>query len=1195
LLAAPVAFVVLVTVGASLLYLKLTDSEWIRSQVQQRLRAMVNADVTIGSAAWFWPAGLSLRELRVLTSRDRSLREPWNDADSEFFRCESAYVQLEPWSLLTGRVRVRSVTADRAVATVVRFADAPAADAASLFRDIAGRKIAGHDNELPTVELIDARLRLMLRTASETRLVEERRLDVRGVPGSRRDPQYDLVWQDRGSRGDRGRCRLDLQSSRVRNIDGGLPAFSLAALASWTSMPPDHPKSWSEILHLTGTIRVTDFDVHLDSLRQAGFATIALEGAAFSMPINDDEVALSASDRYLRIENANGLVQINEGVVRGDVSASFHDSPCHIVATIIPEGARSVTSAPPGFQAEISLGALLLPRNEERFESEARFIQQYPPVARFYDLYDPRGRASVTLSLEKTPSAESEVQLKSLVVKAQGGDASFRNMPYRVSDLRGQIEVTPDRIAIRDLCGTHGTGEVEVRGEVSGIQPGADADVWITGRNLSVDDSLWSAMPESYRMAAEPFDPQGNIDLELHMIRSRNAIDELPQWTSHCRLAFNDLSVCYEHFPYSLEHVAGTVDILGKEVWINDVRAEHGGSRVTVSGLVTSATPQSSGVHVAIRAENIVLDDELLSALPDNARREMIAMQGVATGDVTTLLSRDIGGDQLIHESAIALRDGSIRLGDGPAVFTNIHGDIAVSQDGVSLDSVEGRYDGGGLVSANGILELGSTSWSSDLNLHAENLNFDERLLRSMPVSIRSFLQNWHVNGPFTIDARWSAPPDSSTSQTTLRGMVAFSNATIRHDRLTSPIREVVGELHFDELGFRADEINGRHADADLTLSLDLFRTKHQPEGTIDLRANGLRLDDSLRTLLPDQLQVRWQESRLQGSLDLDHVRLTALPPNADGRQPWTVAGQVRLNSISSGGATPVSDLNGVLSVDGWLVDPDGGIALSGDFALDRATAFHHPLSDVVGRWQFAQVPQGMSGFTMDRVRARVYDGTISGNYETHVDADDPRSQYALTLDAHNIDITPMIGVGSQPGKGEAASASTGRGRADLHLFVSGKADVLDSRRGGGRVEIREAQLVRLPLLMAIFDGAGLVQPVDEELHSARGTFYITGSELNLQPVEFRGDTLALSGSGTVSLPDRGLDLRLVVLRNHRWLELSGLSSLVNRATRDLIGVRVTGSIRRPVVRMEPMNEWTDEIRQLLKRKPPPRLQSAGS
>lgn len=211
---------------------------------------------------------------------------------------------------------------------------------------------------------------------------------------------------------------------------------------------------------------------------------------------------------------------------------------------------------------------------------------------RDYRAFAPLGKADFTFNGRV---ARSEKRVRGdLIIRPQGASAAYEGyfnpitgltdaFPYRLHDVRGEIRVyLQDRLEIDAVEGytrptTNGdrSADAPVRGRVLihgqlGLK-GSDkpTDFQVFGQDILLDDGIMRAVRAQDPDAADfmdEFDPSGRVNV---FVRFHHPAHQYPPPDIFVEL--EDVSVCYEGFPYPVEHVRGMVRREGDNITFNEL------------------------------------------------------------------------------------------------------------------------------------------------------------------------------------------------------------------------------------------------------------------------------------------------------------------------------------------------------------------------------------------------------------------------------------------------------------------------------------------------------------------------------------------------------------------------------------------------------------------------------------------------
>ncbi len=1170
-----------------------TNPEYVRARAEAYLQQFLRGRVTVGAARLSWFDGIRLYDVTVTGASQgasAAASPAANHSPDNVFSCREIAVTHELLSTLTGQLIIRSIVAKQPTCLIVRDAIDSTTNLAGLWQPVDSEYLAG-GAPLPTVELREARFRVISRRRGRDRVVEDFTLTVRGRSPNPRF--FDVVWYDGRGGGTSGRSKIDLQTGRIRNVDGGLPWMSIEAVMIAVNASYDSAGTWAELLGLDGMVRATDYnfgsDSDVDSLRSA---TIELDNASLSVPINEQEKPLAAADRYLRFEQVVGTMEVTADGIHADFDALFHGARCKASATMHGGLARVTTLDDVDFKVDVSVRGLDLPRTDGQAPpDQVRFVNRWKRLSKFFHDYDPHGLVDLEISAGKQAGVDEQLVVDRVLFTARGTDASYHRFPYRLEKVTGTVEFTPSSVLLRDIRGEHAGGLVTLEGEVSPPNRHAAVELRITGAGIPIDRALYDAVPKRYRRIHDQFQPEGRVDVELTLSRPPPPDEGPRRWVSRCALSLDDVSASYDKFPYRVERLSGLLMVDNHRLEAIGVQGYSGESRISVDGTAGMGAGDSRDLQFVIRGEDVVFDDKLLAALPEQTRRSVSRFHPVGSFDIETTLTSDAGMREVRTESAVSLNGVRIKHDDLPIVIEDVQGLLQVAPEGIAVRGLSGAYRGAE-ISAQGYLADGTTvsppgtaAKTTHLAVRCRDLSLDDTLLASAPVKIRDALTDWRIDTPIDVDITWRPDAMDECGDPALTAVVRMKDATVRYSESAVTFQRVRGEFTVDGSNIRATGIEARFGQAAILADLDLRTTDGREEGTITLSATGVAFDDSLRTVLPPRLRRAWDGAALTGRADvrLDRLHYVRLSPSE--QRIWEVEGQIELHGASLPGITDIEDASGTITVGGFLLDRLGGVTLQGTLDLSAVDVLGQRLTDVGSTWSHAQTAGGQGRLLLDAIHGDICRGSMKARVELLFDQS--QANYNLSGAVHDMDIQPFILAARSPqlAKEEPVSA---RGFADARLYLSGPVGDRDPNRphrGGGRVEIRNANMYRLPIMLAILSVINLAVPDDNAFHDAEADFHIVDNRIELTDIALRGQLLTLVGHGSLSLPDRGVDMYLVNVPP--WLAgIPILDVLVEGTSRKLIELHATGPLFRPTVRPVPLRSTIAEIKSLFQRKP---------
>jgi hypothetical protein len=105
--------------------------------------------------------------------------------------------------------------------------------------------------------------------------------------------------------------------------------------------------------------------------------------------------------------------------------------------------------------------------------------------------------------------------------KAQPRDMTlkFRDAPYALEQVRGEVEFDGDRVLVHNVTARHGTAKFSVDGAVQ-LTDGMPFDLTIAAQELGLDNDLEKALPPAGLSTWRQLSPGGLANMSAHLWRT---------------------------------------------------------------------------------------------------------------------------------------------------------------------------------------------------------------------------------------------------------------------------------------------------------------------------------------------------------------------------------------------------------------------------------------------------------------------------------------------------------------------------------------------------------------------------------------------------------------------------------------------------------------------------------------------------
>ncbi len=154
------------------------------------------------------------------------------------------------------------------------------------------------------------------------------------------------------------------------------------------------------------------------------------------------------------------------------------------------------------------------------------------------------------------------------------------------------------------------------------------------------------------------------------------------------------------------------------------------------------------------------------------------------------------------------------------------------------------------------------------------------------------------------------------------------------------------------------------------------------------------------------------------------------------------------------------------------------------------------------------------------------------------------------------------------------------KGRIEAGVDLNGNAAGLHTLRGKGEVRLHDADIYRLPVLVALLKVLNFKPPDNSAFTTSDIKFQLDGEHVLLNNIEFSGDAISLLGKGEMNLnTDISLTLHSVVGRSD--LELPVFKRMMGGASEQIMQIKITGTLADPKAKREAFPKITEALQSI--------------
>ncbi len=205
---------------------------------------------------------------------------------------------------------------------------------------------------------------------------------------------------------------------------------------------------------------------------------------------------------------------------------------------------------------------------------------------------------------------DDDVRTRAVAV-AKGVDFTYRHFAYPVTEAQGRIEWRRGSIKLAGCQGRARGATVRVRDAQLRIPPPPGAMLTLEARNLKVDHTLLTALPQHYHKVWNDFKPSGAADVDVDL-KWREG-DPKPH-LEKIAARFKGCSMAYANFRLPIRAITGDIDFLEDRAQLRNLAGEFDGGKLSLKEATIYYDPEAEFV-LPIKFTHIPLNERFRGIL----------------------------------------------------------------------------------------------------------------------------------------------------------------------------------------------------------------------------------------------------------------------------------------------------------------------------------------------------------------------------------------------------------------------------------------------------------------------------------------------------------------------------------------------------------------------------------------------------
>jgi hypothetical protein len=1157
-------------------YGRLTHDARVRRRARSYLRELTGGRVEIGRAHFGLFSGVHLYDVKVYP--------PGQQSAEPFFKAKTVLLRYKPTALLlTGTLQPAEVICLEPLVTLEHDVQRDRYNFQDFF-PAAGQvrpRRTGLETDLPPIRVRHGRLRWVDVEGGMRVPFEEMPITLSMTPGP--NGEYLITFEEQqpsGGPGITGRLSLDVTTGQVRLLSGTVPIPNLDKAL------PGKYRQWRQRYGIRGEVRL------VGSADQSGQGPMECR-------LEDVSLVLPAEEGGLELAHVTGTVLFDEaGVTLRDVGGQV---PGAGEAAFTLSGRYEGYEADSPFRLTVRATSLSLP---EPAQAGGQLASLLEVLVHDYGL---AGRCHLSVDLWRQRGGDVDFRA---TAQPQGMSATYRYVPYRLEDIRGEVAITPAGAELRTLRGQRHGARFDIDGVIVPAGGTGNTCLTIGGKDVLLDRELRDAMPSAVQSAWDALDPSGRLSANVKITCGGRGnlehVEGVVEMTGQTSVRPRD-------FPYRVDSLIGRTTIRDGDVVVEDVRGSRGVMSCLVGGRIVGAGSQDGNMDLTIEARRLPIDEDLAAALPAPARRALESLHPAGWAERVHCHLRQTNGGQVHYQAQATVGDLSFESEVIPCRITNGRGDVEIDPGLVTINDLTGVCGQGRVVIAGQAL-LKEEEVGLDLIAKATQMPMDERLLAALPTDLAGLRKKLSVSGLADVDLSVrSALWQGQAADYRLR--ICPQDMQVKYEGLPSAWSGVRGTVQAAPGRIEIDNLTAEEGSMQLRMDGVITSTVDALEGDVSLKATDLPISRELVAALPAEVGALMKRLADGGSCDVDLRKLAwrtpraSLPTTSPASSPADAAsaparqgdaaghgsafGRARVASSTS---EPVKksawELVGNISLKGAVVDLDfgqrtlsgtvsgraastgGELTLETDISLSEVDLGQRRVNDVSGR---LVKPAGATVIRVEDLSARVHGGKAAGFAEIALSSP---LRYGIRLSVEDLDVHELFHSStSQPSSQPVFDV---RGLLTGNLQMTATVGEPRTRQASGVLKITRARIRQLPVVWGLIHVIYLWLPGQGTFAEGDVTYRLEGEELIFEEISLRGPAMSVLGSGRVNLKDETLHLTFLTGPPGHLPRIAGLGDLLRGLSREIAEVRVTGTLTHPLPQTVSLPGLDDAVRRLL-------------
>jgi hypothetical protein len=761
------------------------------------------------------------------------------------------------------------------------------------------------------------------------------------------------------------------------------------------------------------------------------------------------------------------------------------------------------------------------------------------------------------------------------------GHYEDHRIPYPLTNIHTQFHFNNRGIALTNLSASIGGGTVTGSVVRYGYHDYAPARIQASIRDLWLDKNTNRHLPPEAQQHLRTFSPAGLLDADVEF-----AFDGRT-WTPDVSVRCRDVSLTFERFAYPIDHAAGSLELHNNQLEV-DLQAQAGATPVAIKGKLVDPGGARTGWLTIDTEGTIPIDERLLSALDESSQKLVRSFEPRGQVAISARFEKSSAGHGQPHQHVVfQLRDGALKYDRFPYPFERIRGTLEMIDKQWKFTDLEGRNDSGYVTCSGGWTPYPGEGGQLALDFIGSDIALEDELRDALGSHVRRVWSELRPRGSIdhvTCSLRW----DSRDQQTRLdvRGQKwpktqSVEGRSVSIDPVWFPyhLDQVTGALHYENGRLEITNLRARHGEVSLVAGAIC---EVQPDGAWqfgirDLSADRFHVTRELISALPEGLGQTLQKLDVSGPISVRGDLLFSGDSHNENplRIDWDLSFDIENGDVLCG--VPLKNIHGGVRLFGTSAGDQ--FLCRGELNVDSLLLSGHQLTQVRGPLLIepARISLGEWATRPEHeTRPRAISGNLLGGVfqsDAYVDLESNQA-FAVRAKLHEGDLARFA-------RENLRTPEQISGKLYAVVQLQGTCEGTHTLKGGGHVRLRDADIYELPVMVQLLKVLSIRRPDKTAFTSSDLDFRVEGDHVLLDRFDFHGDAVGLKGVGSVNLDGHIDSMEFYTLVGRAAMNIPVIQPMLGEASRQLLVIRVWGTLDNPQVRRQALPGLNETLHQL--------------